>query len=88
MQDELKLTEEDRLVNSVSLALLGKYVEHSRRSRKNWSDTMRGFGCEVLPYWEPHEDSDEHVFVRDTAMGNIRVPRDVAMKILALGGLP
>jgi hypothetical protein len=88
MQDELKLTEEDRLVNRVSLALLGKYVEVSRGSRKNWSETLRGFGCEVLPYWELHEHSDDHTFVRDTAMGNIRVPREVAMKILALGGLP
>lgn len=88
MERELVLTVEDRLVNRVSLALLGKYVEVSRRSRKNWSEALRGFGCEVLPYWKPHEESGEHIFVRDTAMGNIRVPREVAMKILVLGGLP
>lgn len=88
MQDELKLTEEDRLVNRVSLALLDKYVEVSRRSRKNWSETLRGFGCEVLPFWEPWEKTRDHIFVRDTSMGNIRVPREVAMKILVLGGLP
>lgn len=88
MERELVLTVEDRLVNRVSLALLGKYVEVSRRSRKNWSETLRRLGCEVLPYWELHEHSDEHIFVRDTAMGNIRVPREVAMKILVLGGLP
>lgn len=88
MEEELKLTEEDRLVSRVSLVLLGKYVEVSRRSRKNWSETLRVFGCEVLPFWERQENTREHIFVRDTAMGNIRVPREVAMKILVLGGLP
>lgn len=73
--------------NKLSLLFLGKYVEVSG-PWENWIVTLRSLGCEIFPYWQPQEDTQEYIFVRDVAMGNIRVPREVAMRMLVLGELP
>lgn len=61
--------------------LILKYLESP-----NWGRALEGLGCKLLYYFEFHEDTAEYIFVRDTALGNIGVPREVAMKILVLGG--
>jgi hypothetical protein len=53
-----------------------------------WTGILTSAGCEVFPYHFPMEDTEEDIFVRDVALGNIRVPREVAMKIVVLGELP
>ena len=56
--------------------------------KTTWTDILISAGCEVFPYHFPMEDTEEDIFVRDVALGNIRVPREVAMKIVVLGELP
>lgn len=68
--------------------LLLKYLDISKRKHPNWSITLERCGCAFLQYPACHEDTPEYIFVRDPAIGNIRVPREVAIKILVLGDLP
>lgn len=63
--------------------LIRKYLE-----APNWGRVLESLGCRLFYYFDLHEDTPEYIFVRDTAMGNIGVPRDVAIKILALGQIP
>lgn len=69
--------------NRVWKFLILRYLE-----APNWGRVLEGIGCRLLDWPDLHEDTPEYIFVRDTAMGNIGVPRDVAMKILALGQIP
>lgn len=52
-----------------------------------WTKILGRAGCISLPWDYPAEDNDD-LFVRHPALGVIRVPREVAMKILVLGELP
>lgn len=60
----------------------------NRYEKTTWTDILTSAGCEVFPYHFPEEDTEEDIFVRDVAFGNIRVPREVAMRMLVLGELP
>lgn len=70
-----------------SYGLLGP-LPLSRVEKIAWADILTSAGCELFPHYLPMEDTESDMFIRDTAIGNIRVPREVANKILVLGDLP
>lgn len=65
-----------------------KFNKSSLDEKTTWTGILTSAGCEVFPYHFPMEDTEEDIFVRDVALGNIRVPREIAMKIVVLGELP
>jgi len=65
-----------------------KKIENDPLGFVAWTGILASAGCEVFPYHFPTEDTEEDIFVRDVALGNIRIPREVAMRMLVLGELP
>lgn len=74
---------DDEIRNRVWKFLVLKHLKSP-----NWGLALERIGCRFLNYPDLHEDTPEHIFIRDTALGNIGVPREVAVKILALGFIP
>lgn len=79
---------EIKIKQRVWVALLNRFLEGGPQDAEGWDSVLRSCGCEALPWGDCADDNEEEIFVRDTAMGNIRVPCEVAFKILALGRLP
>lgn len=61
---------------------------NTRVSLRSWTVVIERCGCDLLPYTDLQEDTEECIYIRDVAIGNIRVPREIAMRILVLGDLP
>lgn len=74
---------DNEIRNRVWKFLILRYLE-----APNWGLALERLGCRFLDYPDLHEDTPEHIFIRDAALGNIGVPREVAMKILVLGNAP
>lgn len=54
----------------------------------SWTGILSSVGCELVPFKEFKND-DREIFINSIALGGtIRIPRDIAIKILALGSLP
>jgi hypothetical protein len=64
-------------------------MTHGAFCGMEWTKILAQAGCTSGPWsWDyPEEDTDD-LFVRHVALGVIRVPREMAMKILVLGELP
>lgn len=54
----------------------------------NWTTVLEKHGCKLLPFSNFQKDTSEYIYIRDVAIGNIQVPKDVATQMLVLGDLP
>lgn len=49
---------------------------------------LKSLGCEVLRFGDMVKYSEDYIFVPFLLAWAVKVPRELAMKILVLGGLP
>jgi hypothetical protein len=55
--------------------------------RAVWTGIISSAGCELMPF-NGFKSDDNDIFINHLALGTVRIPRDIALKILVLGGLP
>lgn len=67
-------------------ALLDAFLKMDGRG--SWTSALNSCGCEMLGYGTLFDDNEDDLFIRDVAIGHIRVPRELALKILVLGEIP
>lgn len=65
----------------------GVGARQTRVRLRSWTGILSSVGCEVMPLNGFKSDKND-IFVNHRVIGTVRIPRDVATKILALGGLP
>lgn len=65
----------------------GVGARQTRVRLRSWTGILSSVGCEVMPL-NGFESDENDIFVNHRAIGTVRIPRDIATKILALGGLP
>lgn len=65
----------------------GVGARQTRVRLRSWTGIISSVGCEVMPSNGFKSDKND-IFVNHRAIGTVRIPRDVATKILALGSLP
>ena len=55
---------------------------------RSWTGILSSAGCELVSF-KGFKNDDRDIFINSIALGGtIRIPRDIALKILVLGGLP
>lgn len=65
---------------------IGGFYERSLGVR-SWTRIISSAGCELMSSKVLKSD-DNDIFVNHRALGMVRIPRDIAIKILVLGGIP
>lgn len=65
----------------------GRGARQTRVRLRSWTNIISSAGCELMPSQGMKSD-DKDIFVNHLAWGTVRIPRDTALKILVLGGLP
>jgi hypothetical protein len=65
----------------------GLGARQTRVRLQSWTNIISSAGCELMSSKGLKSD-DRDIFVNHLAWGTVRIPRDIALKILVLGGLP
>lgn len=66
----------------------GAGARQTRVRLRSWTGILSAAGCELVPF-KGLKNDDRDIFINSIALGGtVRVPRDVAIKILVLGALP
>ena len=65
----------------------GKGARQVRVRLRSWTDILSRAGCELMPLNAFRSDEND-IFVNHRSIGTMRIPRDIALRILALGELP
>lgn len=66
----------------------GKGARMRRVPAPDVTGTLKSIGCEVLRFGDMVKYSEDYIFVPFLLAWAVKVPREVAMKILVLGTLP
>jgi len=65
----------------------GRGARQTRVRLRSWKGIISSVGCELMPSQGLKSD-DKDIFVNHLAWGTVRIPRDIAIRILVLGSLP
>lgn len=70
-----------------TIEVRGAGARQTRVRLRSWMDILSRAGCELMPLNASKSDEND-IFFSHGAIGTMRVPRDIATKIIALGFIP